>query len=129
MDSCFGKGLQDSTHSARIVRKALGEKAIANLTRQNASLTLDAAVAKALGSDQTASDSSMAQSPLTKRESQIANLVAEGLSNRAIAESLVLSPRTVDGHVERILPKLEFSSRSQIASSVGSRKAQGSNRS
>jgi DNA-binding NarL/FixJ family response regulator len=71
----------------------------------------------------------MAQSPLTKRESQIADLVAEGLSNRAIAESLVLSPRTVDGHVERILPKLEFSSRSQIASSVGSRKAQGSNRS
>jgi DNA-binding NarL/FixJ family response regulator len=129
MDSCFGKGLQDSTQSARIVRKALGEKAIANLTRQNASLTLDAAVAKALGSDQTASDSSMAQSPLTKRESQIADLVAEGLSNRAIAESLVLSPRTVDGHVERILPKLEFSSRSQIASSVGSRKAQGSNRS
>ena len=126
----FGPHLyQDSTHSARIVREALGEKAIANLTRQNASLTLDAAVAKALGSDQTASDSSVAQSPLTKRENQIADLVAEGLSNRAIAESLVLSPRTVDGHVEHILTKLEFSSRSQIASWVGSRKAQGSDRS
>ena len=76
----FGPYLhQDSTHSSRIVREALGEKAIAS---QNASLTLDAAVAKALGSDQTASDSSVAQSPLTKRENQIADLVAEGLSNR-----------------------------------------------
>jgi DNA-binding NarL/FixJ family response regulator len=126
----FGPHLyQDSTHSARIVREALGENAIANLTRRNASLTLDAAVAKALGSDQAASDSSAAKSPLTKRENQIAELVAQGLSNRAIAESLVLSPRTVDGHVEHILTKLEFSSRSQIASWVGSRKAQGSNRS
>jgi DNA-binding CsgD family transcriptional regulator len=126
----FGPHLhQDSTHSATIVREALGEKAIANLTRRNASLTLDAAVAMALGSDRTASDKSAAKSPLTKRENQIAELVAQGLSNRAIAESLVLSPRTVDGHVEHILTKLEFSSRSQIASWVGSRKAQGVNRS
>ncbi|EKT78249.1 LuxR family transcriptional regulator [Rhodococcus opacus M213] len=48
--------------------------------------------------------------------------MAEGLSNRAIAESLVLSPRTIDGHVERILTKLDFTSRTQIASGVASQK-------
>jgi len=41
--------------------------------------------------------------PLTRRELEIAGLVAEGLSNRAIAEKLVLSSQTVDGHMERIL--------------------------
>jgi len=44
-----------------------------------------------------------------------AQLIAEGLSNRAIADRLVISTRTVDGHVERILAKLEFSSRTQVA--------------
>ncbi len=45
----------------------------------------------------------------------MAALVAEGLTNRAIAQRLVLSPRTIDGHVERILAKLGFSSRAQVA--------------
>jgi predicted ATPase/DNA-binding CsgD family transcriptional regulator len=52
---------------------------------------------------------------LTRRERQIADLVAEGLSNRAIAQRLVLSTRTVDGHVQNLLAKLGFSSRSQVA--------------
>jgi DNA-binding CsgD family transcriptional regulator len=42
------------------------------------------------------------------------------MSNRAIAAQLTISPRTVDGHVERILRKLDFSSRSQVASWVAS---------
>lgn len=53
--------------------------------------------------------------PLTLREFEVAQLIAEGLSNRAIADRLVISPRTVDGHVERILAKLAFSSRTQVA--------------
>jgi predicted ATPase/DNA-binding CsgD family transcriptional regulator len=52
---------------------------------------------------------------LTKRELQIAGMVAEGLGNRNIAERLVLSKRTVDAHIEHIFAKLGFSSRSQIA--------------
>ncbi|MER6541365.1 helix-turn-helix transcriptional regulator [Streptomyces sp. NPDC001250] len=54
-------------------------------------------------------------SPLTRREEQIAALVAHGLTNRRIAAELVLSPRTVDNHVNRILTKLDFSCRAQIA--------------
>ncbi|WP_433685797.1 response regulator transcription factor [Nocardia sp. CA-119907] len=52
---------------------------------------------------------------LTARERQVAELVAQGLSNRQIAERLVLSPRTVDRHLENILCKLGYSSRTQIA--------------
>jgi len=59
--------------------------------------------------------------PLTSREREIARLIADGLSNRDIGERLVISRRTVDGHVERILRKFDFSSRTQVASWVASR--------
>lgn len=52
---------------------------------------------------------------LTARELQIASLVAEGLSNREIADSLVISRRTVDAHVDHIYQKLSISSRVQLA--------------
>ena len=51
---------------------------------------------------------------LTKREQQIASLVASGLSNREIAEKLVISKRTVDAHVDHIFAKLGISSRVQL---------------
>ena len=53
---------------------------------------------------------------LTTREREVAALVAAGLSNKEIAEKLVISERTAEGHVEHILGKLQFRSRSQIAS-------------
>ncbi|MEU1180084.1 LuxR C-terminal-related transcriptional regulator [Streptomyces sp. NPDC005820] len=56
-----------------------------------------------------------ATSGLTRREEEVAALVARGMTNRRIAAELVLSPRTVDNHVNRILTKLGFSSRAQIA--------------
>jgi predicted ATPase/DNA-binding CsgD family transcriptional regulator len=53
--------------------------------------------------------------PLTKRELEVAALIESGLSNREIAQRLVIAKRTADGHVERILAKLGFTSRSQVA--------------
>jgi DNA-binding CsgD family transcriptional regulator/tetratricopeptide (TPR) repeat protein len=53
--------------------------------------------------------------PLSRRECEVAGLVAQGLSNRLIADALVLSPRTVESHVQSILMKLGFGSRAQIA--------------
>jgi DNA-binding CsgD family transcriptional regulator len=52
---------------------------------------------------------------LTRREREVALLIAEGKSNRAIAETLIIGERTVEGYVANILAKLAFTSRSQVA--------------
>jgi DNA-binding CsgD family transcriptional regulator len=52
---------------------------------------------------------------LNPQELQIANLAAAGLSNREIGEQLFISPRTVGSHLYRIFPKLQITSRSQLA--------------
>jgi DNA-binding CsgD family transcriptional regulator len=55
---------------------------------------------------------------LTRREREVANLVAEGMTNRQIAEALFISERTAQTHVQHILTKLGFSARAQIATWV-----------
>jgi predicted ATPase/DNA-binding CsgD family transcriptional regulator len=55
-----------------------------------------------------------ASATLTRREREIAALVANGLSNREIASRLFIAKRTVDAHVEHIFSKLEISSRVQL---------------
>ena len=57
-------------------------------------------------------------STLSAREDEVARLVAEGMTNRQIADALVISERTAQNHVQHILTKLGFSSRSQIAAWV-----------
>jgi predicted ATPase len=52
---------------------------------------------------------------LTRRESQVAELVASGLSNREVASRLFISKRTVDAHVDHIFTKLDLSSRVHLA--------------
>ena len=51
---------------------------------------------------------------LTRRESEVATLIARGLSNGEIAAELVLSKRTVEHHIANILAKLDFTNRAQI---------------
>ena len=55
---------------------------------------------------------------LTRRETEVAALIAEGLANQQIADRLVIARRTAEGHVERILGKLGLSNRTQIAAWV-----------
>ncbi|WP_063020150.1 protein kinase domain-containing protein [Nocardia niwae] len=100
----------------RMTRSALGARAFDAALRQGQAMGADAAVAYALG--EQPADASVASGPavrLTKRERQVADLVAQGLSNKQIANKLVVSQRTVQGHVEHILTKLGFTSRTQIA--------------
>src|SRR5215203_1000198 len=69
-----------------------------------------------------ANRSYMPQDPaqnLTRRELEIAELVARGLTNRQIAEELVISEHTAATHVRRILKKLGLQSRTQITTWVG----------
>ena len=57
----------------------------------------------------------LARSPLSPRELEVARLVGRGLTNKQIGETLFVSERTAENHVQHILVKLGFSNRSQIA--------------
>jgi predicted ATPase/DNA-binding CsgD family transcriptional regulator len=117
--------------TVRDARKGLGERRYAAAYAQGAALDLDVVVRDAVNAagEPTAprgGDADVARDPgaatggtataavLTKREQEIAELVASGLSNRAIATRLFISKRTVDAHVEHIFSKLEISSRVQL---------------
>jgi DNA-binding CsgD family transcriptional regulator len=56
---------------------------------------------------------------LTRAEMRVAAAVARGLSNREAADSLFLSPKTVDAHLQRIYPKLGVRSRTELALLIG----------
>ncbi|MFE7421055.1 protein kinase [Rhodococcus sp. NPDC057529] len=98
-------------------RQALGDRAYEAAFQQGKSMTFEGVVAYVLDEaipSQTA-EPQATESILTRRESQVAELVAAGMTNRAIAAKLVISQRTAQGHVEHILQKLGFTSRAQIA--------------
>jgi DNA-binding NarL/FixJ family response regulator len=61
---------------------------------------------------------------LTRREQEIAGLVAQGLSTRQIAQQLVISDRTVDKHVANLLKKLNLRSRNQVAGQMAEHRVQ-----
>jgi predicted ATPase/DNA-binding NarL/FixJ family response regulator len=109
----------DHARCERRIREVLDTAAFTRAFGHGQSLSIADAVAYAL--DQrpalkrpppAACDPSIT---LTRREREIAGLIAEGLSNQELAARLVISPRTVEGHVQHILIKLGFASRSQVA--------------
>jgi non-specific serine/threonine protein kinase len=84
-------------------------------------LGADQVIDYALGGMMTAKDATpdaWTDLPLTPREREIAQLVAVGKTNKDIASELIIAHRTVDTHVENILTKLGFTSRTQIAALV-----------
>jgi predicted ATPase/DNA-binding CsgD family transcriptional regulator len=107
--------LRDGTE--QMIRDGLGEEAFGAVRGRGAGypraelVRLAIADADELPSVATAAAAAPA---LTSRESQIATLVADGLSNREIAGHLVISKRTVDAHLEHIFGKLGVSSRLQL---------------
>jgi DNA-binding NarL/FixJ family response regulator len=60
---------------------------------------------------------------LTRRQAEVAALVAKGLTNREIGRAMGTSIRTADSHVETILTKLGFTSRAQVATWVATGEA------
>jgi predicted ATPase/DNA-binding CsgD family transcriptional regulator/DNA-binding Xre family transcriptional regulator len=112
-----------------LARDRLGWAAAAAIFAEGREMTVDDAVGYALGSSIVgASDIHGARepawadparrspSPLTPREYEIVVLITRGLSNRGIADELIISPATAARHVANIMSKLGFSSRAQIAS-------------
>ncbi|MFE7423512.1 protein kinase [Rhodococcus sp. NPDC057529] len=98
-------------------RVQLGDASFIANQRKGERLGFDAAIAFALHEKPSGSSVSAEEASrhLTRREHEVAHLIAEGMTNQKIAQQLVISPRTAQGHVEHILAKLGFTSRAQIA--------------
>jgi non-specific serine/threonine protein kinase len=97
-------------------RQALGEEAYEDAVRHGGELGLEQAVAYGLKQRSQRLPAKRADEPvLTRREREVAELIAQGRSNKEIANQLVISQRTAESHVENILVKLGFTSRAQIA--------------
>jgi predicted ATPase/DNA-binding CsgD family transcriptional regulator len=101
--------------------RELGEAEVAHLWATGRAMPWHQAIEYAVGGAAPAppplpaAPLTVPQSTLTERELEIATLIARGLSNRALADELVISPATVARHVSNILAKLGFTSRTQIA--------------
>jgi non-specific serine/threonine protein kinase len=96
---------------------SLGDAAFQRARERGAALDRDAAIALAAGEPRgrPRQDGRAGDSPLSEREREIAALVAEGLSNRDMADRLSISVRTAENHVSHILVKLALRSRAQLA--------------
>lgn len=93
---------------------------------EGGAMDLPSAVAYALDEQPVAPRAARDQvgpSPLTRRESEVAQLVADGLTNQEIAGRLVISTRTAEAHVENILKKLGFTTRRSVATWLADRTA------
>lgn len=110
----FQPYLETHDHYVARLRAELGDSRFQEIYRQGAAVRRDRLVADALG-EEVSVPQRTARSPLTYREQQVAELVGRGLSNKAIAQELVLSVRTAESHVENVLKKLGFTTRSQVA--------------
>jgi predicted ATPase/DNA-binding CsgD family transcriptional regulator len=97
------------------IRRALGTRRFDASIRHGAQMGVGEAVALAEDAEPLRATPSGQRAVLTKRQREIADLVAQGLSNKEIAARLVISPRTAEAHVEHILTKLGYTSRAQIA--------------
>jgi len=101
----------------RGLRRRLGEVAFGKAFHKGVAMSAGEAVDYVLGQsgDRPAAPPAKPPAVLSRRESEIASLLAEGLTNREIAAKLFISNRTVETHVTNMLNKLGLSSRTQLA--------------
>ncbi|HZO32890.1 MAG TPA: tetratricopeptide repeat protein [Chloroflexota bacterium] len=122
---------RDDEQGVAAARAALGEAAFAAEYAAGRAMSLDEAIGYALadddpaiGPDRHTFHSARGAGDLTPREHEVAALVARGLTNRQIAEELVIAEGTAANHVKHILARLGLDSRVQIAAWVTERAAQ-----
>ncbi len=100
------------------LHRTLGDRVFTARYLCGTRLTVDDAIALALEETprgaRPSSASADGRCALTPREREVAALVARGMSNRRIAETLAISQRTAEGHVERVLRKLGLGSRTEV---------------
>ena len=116
-----GLAVFEQAREAAVARSvaALGTERFAELLARGARQPLAATIAFALDETRDPDDDGGAPAPLagrlTAREREIAIHVADGLTNRQVAEKLFISRRTVDAHLEHIFGKLGITSRVMLA--------------
>ncbi|MFE9328814.1 LuxR C-terminal-related transcriptional regulator [Nocardia sp. NPDC052278] len=121
------RALRDWSAQCRVrAREIISDQAFRTAYRRGQKLSVADAVAYALDETPAVCDAASTRSAtdtaappvlhlLSPREQQVARLVAGGRTNRQIAAELVISERTVGGHIEHIMTKLDVNSRTQIA--------------
>jgi non-specific serine/threonine protein kinase len=112
---------EHATRCEQVTRQAIGSERRARLFAEGR--RLDRVGAIALGLEQKLPSRQLRgvdtlSSALSLRELEVAELVTKGMSDREIAAELVIAQRTAESHVQHILTKLGFKSRSQIAAWV-----------
>ena len=85
--------------------------------------TRAAALAEQCGASTSALRQASEPVPFTDREREIVMLIGEGLSNRAVAERLTVSVRTVESHIYRAMAKTGTTSRDELAALISSHRA------
>lgn len=100
-----------------VLRTALGMETFKKLWSEGETLPLEKIIDEAMAQStkETLRGEKENFGGLTARERDVAALIAEGKSNREIAEILTVGVKTVETYVTRILNKLDFTSRVQIA--------------
>jgi len=110
----------DHARAVDQARAMLGEAGFASALAAGQGMSVEEAIAYATAGA-TAQEAQpdeargLLAASLTPREQEVARIVARGLSNREIADALVISERTAANHIEHILRKLGFRTRAQIA--------------
>ena len=115
---------EDYNRAVENLRAQLGEEAFAAAWERGLSMTPEHVLAEQIQDSTAERISSMPQSTLptplipeypdglTSREVEVLRLVAQGWSDAQVAEQLIISPRTVNGHLRSIYNKINVNSRS-----------------
>jgi predicted ATPase/DNA-binding CsgD family transcriptional regulator len=121
--SLYGNMERVSGRSAAGLRAQLGQQKLAAAYREGRSLQFREIVALALDllegfsqpytASETAPRENASQSPLSPRETEVLQLVADGLTSKQIGNQLFLSPKTVNHHLTSVFNKLGVDSRAQ----------------
>ncbi|MHC5699890.1 ATP-binding protein [Streptomyces tirandamycinicus] len=119
-----GRLLHHRTNCEAQLRATLGDDLFTACLRTGSALTTQQAVERALGHTPPRTNAPADRRPaaLTPREYDVAQLLGQGMSDKQIAARLVISPRTAQGHVQRILRKLGLTSRAQVAAWIRERR-------
>ena len=97
------------------IRKKLGGQKSTGIWNEAQAMGIEAASDYAMGVAQPGAAASVDAGPLSRREREVAAMVAAGMTNREIAGRLFIAERTAEGHVERIRNKLGMRSRTEVA--------------